>query len=94
MDSPSIYTIHDLASETGVSVKTIQQWTYRKLVPPATGRNQNGINYTESHLRRVIKVRDWMESQITQAELAERIEILGEKALEVSDPYADFDGWE
>lgn len=94
MEPTPIYTIHDLSSETNVTTRRIREWIEKKLVPPATGRSQDGINYTEPHLRRVILVRDWIESQITLEELAERIEILGDKALEVPDPYADFDGWE
>lgn len=86
-----IYTIYDLSSHSGVNHWTIRDWITAGVVPKGIGK---GICYTESHLRRVNMVRDWRESQITLEELAERIEILGEKALEVPDPYANYDGWD
>lgn len=93
METQPIYTLGDISSETGVSTRRIRLWIEKRVVPEAVSRNADGINYTESHLRRVRMVRDWVESQITLPELAERIEILGEKALEVVDPYAGYDGW-
>lgn len=84
-----IYTIHDLASETGVTTRTIREWIVYGLVQRSIPNDSPGIYYTEDHLRRVMKVRDWRDSQITLRELAERIACIGEKALVVADPYRD-----
>ena len=90
-----IYTIENISSETGVSVRTIYQWTSIGLVQKACGFTRGGINYTEDHMRRVRMVKEWLESRITLEEMAERIEILGEaKALAVIDPYEGFTDWE
>lgn len=89
-----MYTIYDLSSETGVPVGTIKRWLHYGLVPAAGKRGADGINYTKDHLRRVRLVKEWRESCVTMQEMAERIAILGEKALIVEDPYAGFDDWE
>ena len=88
-----VYTIYDLSSESGVKVSTIRRWTHRKLIPPPASHHPTGVNYTESHMRRVVRIRDWQESQITLDELAERIDVLGDRALETVDPYAGY-GWD
>lgn len=90
-----IYTIENISSETGVTVRNIYNWIKAGVVPRAVARSVDGISYTEDHMRRVRMVKAWLESRITLEEMAERIEILGEeKALAVIDPYESFTDWD
>lgn len=89
-----IYTVYDISYETDVPVSRIRRWAYRRLVQPAVASNQDGVNYTEDHMRRVRMIRDYLDSIPSVEELAERIKILGDKALEIHDPYEGFDGWD
>jgi len=42
-------------------------------------------------MRRARAIKRWVDNQVTISELAERAEVLGDKAFDTPDPYADHD---
>jgi len=88
---PPIYTRLEIAQEVGVSVHTIRRWIQHGLLQKTSSRTPDGRTYTELHMRRARAIKRWVDSQVTRAEMAERAEVLGDKAFDTPDPYADLD---
>lgn len=84
---PAIYTVYDIVSEVGGSRHRIEYWVRKKLLPPPVSSRPGGVVFTEAHLHRARLISKWLESQVTLEELAERAEVLGDKAFVVPDPY-------
>lgn len=92
MQGKAIYTLVELESITGVPRRRIRYWIEKRLVPHSYASERPGDwrqpLYGEEHLRRIKKLVKYRESQTTDADLAERLEAIGERALDVKDVYA------
>lgn len=60
---------------------------------PAVSSRNDGIAYTEQHLHRAKAIVQWLECRPTLADMADRVRVLGDKAFDVPDPYADVAEW-
>lgn len=93
MAPKALYTLADLESETGVSRRKIRHWIHMGLVPQSYDPQYPGAwqlpRYGEEHLTRIKKLQRWMEYKTTYKDLRERIELIGDKALEIPDIYTD-----
>ena len=93
MQPKAIYTISDLASESGVPARTIRYWIEKKLVPQSYATANPGDwqlpRYGPEHLKRIQKLQRWRESKPTWSDLAERLEAMGDRALDIPDVYTN-----
>lgn len=89
----AIYTISDLESLTDVPRRKIRYWISLKLVPQSYPPLYPGEwqlpRYGEEHRKRIEKLKLWYEYKVNDKNLAERLELVGEKALEIPDIYDD-----
>jgi DNA-binding transcriptional MerR regulator len=67
-----VYSIHDLSTITGVSVRTIRYYVQQGVIPPAKGRGR-GLNWGDEHVRALRQaIRILKDDRVTVADLAER----------------------
>ncbi len=66
------YTIDDLASISGLTVRTIRYYRNRRLVPKHFGSNPRYATYGDQHLRALMVIRKFRDEQFTLADLHER----------------------
>ena len=89
----AIYTMTDLAAMTSVPARTIRYWIQLKLVPQSYATDRPGEwqlpRYGVEHLKRIQKLQRWREAQPTLNDLAERLEAMGDRALDIPDVYAN-----
>lgn len=70
-----MYSIYEVAAHTGVTVRQIQRWKEKHLLPPAIIPNgaRRESYYTDQHIRRIERIKaDFLDARLTLADLAER----------------------
>lgn len=72
MAETPIYTIHDLASYTGVNPRRIRSWIEKGVVPRAYNNKPHPERYGDAHLRAIREVLEIKDQQVTLRDLAER----------------------
>ena len=72
-DDEAIYGIDELADRAGVSRRTVRYYVQRGLLPTPTGVGR-GKHYTESHLARLVRVRELQEEGVALADIAARLD--------------------
>src|SRR5690606_38256380 len=72
MAETPIYTIHDLASYTGVNPRRIRSWIEKGVVLRAYNNKPHPERYGDAHLRAIRDVLDIKDQQVTLRDLAER----------------------
>ncbi|WP_334109114.1 MerR family transcriptional regulator [Methylobacillus sp.] len=89
--SAGVYTINDIADAAGVSSGRVKTWIRWRLLPPALSSSPDGRNYTTDHMHRAVRLQAWFEARVTVCDLAERLAVMGDRALDVCAPYGNGD---
>ncbi len=58
--SETEYTLEELSEKTGITARTIRYYISKNLLPPPT-RAGRGAAYDETHLMRLIEIRDYKD---------------------------------
>lgn len=72
-EDDAIYGIDELAERAGVSRRTVRYYVQRGLLPVPTGVGR-GKHYTETHLARLVRIRELQEEGVALADIASRLE--------------------
>jgi DNA-binding transcriptional MerR regulator len=72
-EEPAVYGPEELAERAGVSRRTVRYYVQRGLLPAPRGLGR-GKHYGESHLARLLRIRELQEAGVPLEEVAARIE--------------------